>query len=103
MGADLLSDINCCRHSRLHGHIGGVSRRRALPVLRLRRDLPGAADTGAHDLQGVAVIANPTTALSFGDGAQAPDPRSAIPHPGSIRPAIGPRFARTRWHRPGMT
>src|SRR5450631_4931554 len=36
---------------------------------------------------------------SFRDGALAPDPESRD----SGFDAIGPRFARTRWHRPGMT
>src|SRR6266550_3042273 len=53
MGADLLSGVCCRRHTRLHRHIGGIRGHRALPVLRVRGDLPGAADPGIDDLQGV--------------------------------------------------
>jgi hypothetical protein len=39
---------------------------------------------------------------SFRDGASAPDPESRDSG-FDAEPVIGPRFARTRWHRPGMT
>src|SRR6266851_2848490 len=39
---------------------------------------------------------------SFRDGALAPDPESRDSG-FDAEPVIGPRFARTRWHRPGMT
>src|SRR5438093_11153999 len=53
MGAVVLSDIDRRRPSRLHGHIGRVSGYRPLPVLCLRRDLPGPADPRPYNLQGV--------------------------------------------------
>src|SRR5258705_6228544 len=54
MGAVVLPDLDRCRRSRLHRHIGRNSGYRPLPVLCLRRDLPGAADPGANDLQGMS-------------------------------------------------
>src|SRR6266576_6930941 len=39
---------------------------------------------------------------SFRDGAPAPDPESRDSGL-DAEPVIGPRVARTRWHRPGMT
>src|SRR5207245_10245472 len=57
MGADLPAGLDRGRRSRIHRSSGCLGRHRPLPVLRLRRDLPGAADTGAHGLQGVAEVA----------------------------------------------
>src|SRR6185369_10706275 len=54
MGPDLLPGIDRCRRAWFHRHIGRLGRRGPLPVLCLRRDLPGAVDSGAHDLQGLA-------------------------------------------------
>src|SRR5258707_2439530 len=54
MGAVVLPDLDRCRRSPLHRHIGCNSGYRPLPVLCLCRDLPGAADPGANDLQGMS-------------------------------------------------
>src|SRR5438552_11863174 len=53
MGAVVLPDLDRCRRSRLHRHIGRNGGYRPLPVLCLRRDLPGPADPRAYHLQGV--------------------------------------------------
>src|SRR4051794_41147833 len=58
MGADLLTCLDRGRRARLHRHLGRLRRHRPLPVLRLRRDFPGAADPGAHDIPGVAGLAS---------------------------------------------
>src|SRR5689334_10552472 len=54
MGPDLPRDLDHRRHPRIHWRFRGLRRHRPHPVLHLRRDLPGAADTRAHDIQGVA-------------------------------------------------
>src|SRR5665213_1194494 len=54
MGADLLSGVDRCRYPRFHRRIRRLGRCRPLPVLCFRGDLPGAADPGADDLQGIA-------------------------------------------------
>src|SRR5712691_11068535 len=53
MGAVLLPGLDSGWRSRLHRHIGRNGGYRPLPVLCLRRDLPGPADPGPHDLQDV--------------------------------------------------
>src|SRR5689334_13035545 len=54
MGTGVLPDIGCRRHPRLHRHFGRIGRCCPHPVLHLCRDLPGAVDSGAYDIQGVA-------------------------------------------------
>src|SRR4051812_29047897 len=44
MGADLLSGVDRRWRTGLYRHLRGLGGRRALPVLCLRGDLPGAAD-----------------------------------------------------------
>jgi hypothetical protein len=51
MGADLLSGVGCRRHPRLHRPVGRIGGYRPLPVLRLRRDLLGPADSWADDFR----------------------------------------------------
>src|ERR1700694_5687595 len=63
MGADLLSGVDRRRRARLHRHIGRIGGCRPLPVLCLRRDLPGPADPRPHHLQGVRRQNRPNSLL----------------------------------------
>src|SRR6266436_4966099 len=93
MGAVVLPDLDRCRRSRLHRHIGRNGGYRPLPVLCLRRDLPGPADPGPYDLQDMRRAA-----------VHARQARHARACPG--HPRIGLQAVRKTWMAgtsPGMT
>src|SRR2546421_103625 len=56
MGADLSGGVDHRRPVGFYRRLDHIRRYRALPVLRVRRDLPGAPHTRAHDIQGAIVL-----------------------------------------------
>src|SRR3954468_7523033 len=61
MGVAFLRDLDRGWDFGIHRHFGGFGRRRPHPVLHLPRDLPGPADPGAHDIQGLGTSRYPAS------------------------------------------